>query len=188
MGKIDYTLIKSDRKTVSLQIRDGEIIVRAPKKMKKKDIDRFVCEHADWIAQHLELDRARRAKTEAIEPLSDEEAAALKKAAQEYIPGRVEHFARLLGVDYKKISYRFQTSRWGSCTSDGNLSFNCLLMLAPYEVVDAIIVHELAHRREMNHSKKFYAEVLRVYPDYHTHHAYLKQNGSAIMKRNPRSK
>ena len=188
MKKIDYILIRSDRKTIALQIKNGEITVRAPKKMKKKDIDRFVREHADWIAQHLELDRARREKIDAIEPLSDEEAAALKRAAQAYIPERVEHFARLMGVDYKKISYRFQTSRWGSCTSDGNLSFNCLLMLAPSETVDAIIVHELAHRREMNHSKKFYAEVLRVYPDYHTHHAYLKQNGSAIMKRNPRSK
>jgi predicted metal-dependent hydrolase len=93
-----------------------------------------------------------------------------------------------MGVDYKKISYRFQRSRWGSCSASGNLSFNCLLMLTSPQIIDAIIVHELAHRKEMNHSKKFYAEILRVYPDYYVHHGELQRVSSEIMRRNPNSK
>lgn len=188
MKKINYTLIRSDRRTIALQIKEGEIILRVPKRTKKRDADRFVLEHIDWIEEHLAIDLARRERTAAIEPLSESELAELKRRAESYIPPRVEYYAGLMGVDYKKISFRFQTSRWGSCSENGNLSFNCMLMLAPDEVIDAIIVHELAHRREMNHSKAFYSEVLRVCPDYHARHAYLKQNGTAIMKRNPNYK
>ncbi|MBQ1233170.1 MAG: M48 family metallopeptidase, partial [Clostridia bacterium] len=78
---------------------------------------------------------------------------------------------------------RTQKTRWGSCSSKGNLNFNCLLLLAPPEVLDCIVVHELCHRKQMNHSSAFYAEVLRVMPDYHTRHAWLKKNGTALMGR-----
>lgn len=188
MKKPDYTLIKSDRKSISLQIKNGEIIVRAPKKMKKREIDRFVSAHIDWIEEHLALDLARRERLGDITPLTASEMAELKKRAQSYIPPKVEHYAKIMGVDYKKISFRFQTSRWGSCSAEGNLSFNCMLMLTPDEVIDAIIIHELAHRKEMNHSKKFYAEILRVCPDYYARHAYLKQNQNELMRKNPNYK
>ena len=111
MKKFKYDLIKSDRRTISLQIKNGEIIVRAPKRMKARDIDRFVAEHADWISEHLELDRKRRERLSDITPLSEEECQALKRAAEEYFPERVAHYAERMGVDYKKISYRFQKSR-----------------------------------------------------------------------------
>ncbi|MBR4241372.1 MAG: M48 family metallopeptidase, partial [Eubacterium sp.] len=74
-------------------------------------------------------------------------------------------------------------TKWGSCSSKGNLNFNCLLMLTPPEVIDSVVVHELCHRKEMNHSKRFYDEVLRVYPDYKKWNKWLKDNGSAIMNR-----
>ena len=188
MNRPGYTLIKSDRKSIALQIKNGEIIVRAPKRMKKREIDSFVDAHIAWIEEHLALDNARGERLKNIDPLTDIEAAELKRRAQCYITPKVEYYAALMGVDYKKISFRFQTSRWGSCTSEGNLSFNCMLMLAPREVIDAIIVHELAHRKEMNHSKNFYEIVLRTYPNYHTHHSWLKKNGELIMQRNPRTK
>lgn len=188
MKKFKYDLIKSDRRTISLQIKNGEILVRAPKRMKARDIDRFVAEHADWISEHLELDRKRRERLADITPLSEEECQALKRAAEEYFPERVAHYAERMGVDYGRISYRFQRSRWGSCSASGNLSFNCLLMLTSPQIIDAIIVHELAHRKEMNHSKRFYSEVLRVYPDYYVHHGELQRVSSEIMRRNPNSK
>ena len=93
------------------------------------------------------------------------------------IPERVRHFAPLIGVDYGRITIRCQRTRWGSCSAKGNLSFNCLLMLLPNEVVDSVVVHELCHRKHMNHSPLFYAEIERVFPEYRKCSKWLKENG-----------
>ena len=85
----------------------------------------------------------------------------------------------MLGVTYGRITIRNQRSKWGSCSSKGNLNFNCLLMLTPPEVIDS----ELCHRKEMNHSERFYAEVLRIFPDYYKWNKWLKENGGAIIAR-----
>ena len=78
---------------------------------------------------------------------------------------------------------RLQKSRWGSCSVDRNLNFNCLLVLMPPEILDSVVVHELCHRRHMNHSKEFYDEVLRIFPDYKRCNKWLKQNGGVFFKR-----
>ena len=105
----------------------------------------------------------------------------LADRAAKTIPQRAAYYAPLVGVTYGRITIRKQRSRWGSCSSKGNLSFNCLLMRAPPEVLDSVVVHELCHRREMNHSDLFYAEVLRVCPDYPARRAWLKENGDALL-------
>ena len=93
------------------------------------------------------------------EPLTMETIQALAEQALKEIPPRVKYYADQLGVTYGRITVRNQTTKWGSCTAKGNLNFNCLLMLAPREVLDSVIVHELAHRKHMDHSKQFYEEV-----------------------------
>ena len=108
---------------------------------------------------------------------------ALGQKALEVIPERVKYYASLLGVTYGRITIRNQRSRWGSCSSKKNLNFNCLLMLTPPEVIDSVVVHELAHLKEMNHSDRFYAEVLRVFPDYWKWDRWLKEHGKNIMAR-----
>ena len=112
-----------------------------------------------------------------------EEIRELANRALQYIPERVRHYAPLVGVSYGRITIRNQRSRWGNCSAKGNLHFNCLLMLAPPEVIDSVIFHELCHRKEMNHSKAFYAEVLRVFPDYWKWDKWLKENGDKLMRR-----
>ena len=87
-----------------------------------------------------------------------------------------------MGVDYGQITIRSQKTRWGSCSSKGNLNFNCLLLLAPPEVLDYVVVHELCHRKEMNHSPRFWAEVARVMPDYKVRRKWLKDNGNGLMQ------
>ncbi len=176
---IEYTLIRSSRKTVGLQIKDGKVIVRAPRRLPKAAIDAFVLKHADWIKTHL----AKAKAAQGAPKLTENELAELAKAAKQVIPARVAHYASLLGVEYGRITIRTQKTRWGSCSSQGNLNFNCLLMLAPPEVLDSVVVHELCHRKHMNHSKAFYAEIARVMPDYKVRHAWLKQNGAALMAR-----
>ena len=113
--------------------------------------------------------------------LTEEELKDLTKKAKKVFPERVAYYAPLVGVEYGKIFIRHQHTRWGSCSSKGNLNFNCLLMLAPPEVLDSVVVHELCHLKEMNHSKKFYAEVLRVYPDYKKCQKWLKEHGRELM-------
>ena len=107
----------------------------------------------------------------------------LAKEALRVIPERVAYYAPRVGVRYGRITIRNQRTRWGSCSGKKNLNFNCLLMLTPPEVLDSVVVHELCHILEMNHSKRFYANVLRVYPDYYKQHAWLKENGGALLRR-----
>jgi predicted metal-dependent hydrolase len=86
-------------------------------------------------------------------------------------------------VSYGRITIRNQKTRWGSCSGKGNLNFNCLLMLAPPEVLDYVVVHELCHRREMNHSPRFWALVEQVLPDWRQRRQWLKTHGDALMRR-----
>ncbi|MCR5765939.1 MAG: M48 family metallopeptidase [Treponema sp.] len=106
-----------------------------------------------------------------------------KKKAKVIIPERVKYYSNLSGITFNRISIRLQKSRWGSCSIDGNLNFNCLLILMPREVLDSVVVHELCHRRHMNHSHEFYDEVIRIYPDYKKWNKWLKLNGGAYFKR-----
>ena len=176
---MEYTLIRSSRKTIGLQIKNGKVIVRAPMRLSKKAIDAFVIKHEDWICAHLAKSTAGRQ----LPQLDEQEHNELIKKAKAVIPERVAYYAKMIGVEYGRITIRTQKTRWGSCSSKGNLNFNCLLMLAPPEVLDSVVVHELCHRKHMNHSAAFYAEIARVFPSYKTHHAWLKQNGRALMNR-----
>ena len=182
---MDYKVIRSARRTVTLQIKRGEVIVRAPNRMSERDIERFVKSHSVWIEKNLAEYAKRMQNFENVPPLTEQELQELKKRAKLIFEQRAAHYAPLLGVTYSKITVRAQRTRWGSCSSNGNLSFNCLLLLAPDEVLDCIVVHELCHRKEMNHSERFYREVLRVFPEYQKHHAWLKQNGEGLIRRLP---
>ena len=98
-------------------------------------------------------------------------------------PKRVKYFAELMGVEYGGITIRNQKTRWGSCSGKKNLNFNCLLMLTPDDVKDYVVVHELCHLIEMNHSPRFWAEVERILPDFKKSRLWLKRNGGAIIGR-----
>lgn len=177
---ISYRIIRSKRRTMALEITAaGEILVRCPQRCTKAQIEAFVQSRADWLRKHLQ----KRAAQPKLPPMTMEEVRALAQQALEVVPGRVAHYAPLVGVTYGRITIRNQRSRWGSCSSQGNLNFNCLLMLVPPEVLDYVVVHELCHRKEMNHSPKFWAEVARVLPDYHTPKKWLKDHGGALIAR-----
>ena len=176
---MEYTIIRSRRKTLAIEITpQGNVLVRAPLRMTKRDIQRFLESKQDWITAHL-------AKLPVVTPLTAEEHNALIRSAKEALPAKVAFFARELGVTFGRITIRSQRSRWGSCAASGNLSFNCLLLLAPEEVQDYVVVHELCHRKEMNHSPAFWAEVERVMPDYRNRKAWLKEHGASLLARLP---
>lgn len=183
MENWEIEIVRSSRKTMSLQIKpDGAIVVRAPKRLPEREIYRFVQEKADWIEKHMaKVQQANEAGE--LSPLSAAEIHALAQQALQVIPPRVQYYAARMRVTYGRITVRNQTTRWGSCSSQGNLNFNCLLMLAPVEILDYVIVHELAHRKQMNHSAAFWAEVEAVFPDYRQRVKWLKTNGATLLAR-----
>ena len=176
---MQYRIIRSDRKTVALQIREGEVIVRAPRAMRESEIAAFIKKHESWVQKKL----SAQAKSDSEPPLSNEDIRALADRALQVIPPRVKYYAAVVGVHYNRVTVRNQKTKWGRCSGKGNLNFNCLLMLAPIEVLDSVIVNELCHLKHMNHSKAFYDEVLRAYPLYHKWNRWLKENGGALIRR-----
>lgn len=179
--KIDYTLIRSDRKTISISVTSDGLIVRAPRTARIAEINRILSEKTAWIRKHLKQAEELSAVKDAVPKLTADELALLKKKATAIIPERLRHYAPLIGVSYGKVSIRCQHTRWGSCSSKGDLNFNCLLMLVPPAVLDSVVVHELCHRKYMDHSDRFYAEVLRVFPQYFECHHWLKTNGPLLL-------
>lgn len=176
-------IIYSGRKTLGMRVTNDGIVVRAPYGVSKSTIMDFITRNRSWIEKQKQKQAVRKAAVADVQPLTMEEIRDLADEALAYIPKRVAYYAPKIGVTYGRITIRNQRTRWGSCSARGNLNFNCLLMLMPPKVIDSVVVHELCHRKHMDHSPAFYAEIYRVYPDYDRWNAWLKKNGEAIMAR-----
>ena len=177
-----YQIIRSRRKSISIRILpDGMVEVRCPLIASEKSIHEIVCKKANWIENKLlEIKSAPP-----VIPFTAGELEALAKQAKENFIPLVKYYANHLGISCGRITIRHQKSRWGSCSAKGNLSFNCLLILTPPEVQKYVIIHELCHFRQMNHSFKFWAEVEKIVPDYRKSQLWLKKHGPALIRRLP---
>lgn len=162
---------------------DKQVIVKVPAGTPDSVAIEFIKEKKNWIIKQISKIERQDELAKEMGSLSAEEIKSIKKKAKILIPQRVEYYANISGISYNKIAIRLQKSRWGSCSREGNLNFNCLLVLMPLEILDSVVVHELCHRLHMNHSKEFYAEVLRIFPEYKRCDKWLKQNGGAYFKR-----
>ena len=177
-------VVKSNRKTFSLEIKPNlEIICRAPYSAAENEINDFLKNHKLWLEKNLKKARERISNESEIQKLSREELDNLKLRAKEYIPQRVEFFANQMKVKYGTVTIRTQKTRWGSCSAEGNLNFNCLLMLTDLDIIDYVVVHELCHIKELNHSKEFWSEVEKALPDYRKRRERLKNIGTGIIKK-----
>ena len=185
---LPVSVIRSKRRTLSLEIHpDCSVVVRVPLSCPDEEIRRFIMLKESWIMKHLEKMQAQTGPASpgstAPQHFSRKELEALAEEAMKDLPERCERFAPVVGVRYGRVTIRNQKTRWGSCSAAGNLNFNCLLMMAPPEVRDYVVVHELCHRKEMNHSSFFWSEVERVLPDYKERRKWLKDHGNALMAR-----
>lgn len=215
------TLIRSRRKTIAIEVKpDGEVVVRAPLRAAKRDIQRFIETHSDWIAKkQQQAQRYTLTKVPVTEITSQQfwylgqtypvrlietgskpvqfdnefilaqpflPAAAnvflswYRRQAKKIIISRVEAFAKQYDFGYNGISITRATTRWGSCSGKGNLSFAWRLVMAPMAVIDYVVVHELAHLRELNHSAAFWQEVENILPDYKQRRQWLRQQGHKL--------
>ena len=180
---LSVLLVRSSRKTLAVQIRaDGTVIARAPLRMPKDRILYFLSEKASWIRmQQGRMQEREKMRQQARIHLDAAQEKELRERAKSVLAQRTAYFARQIGVTYGRITVRDQKTRWGSCSQTGNLNFNFRLILAPSEVLDYVVVHELCHRRQMNHSAQFWQEVAQVLPDYRERKAWLTENGWRLM-------
>lgn len=170
-----YELIRAKRRSMSLKVDlDGTITVRAPYRTPVQTADWFVEGHRDWIEVRLKAGARIMAERPSY---TEKERAEGRKRAAEVIKARCSYYAPIMGVSYGTVTIREQKTRWGSCSAKGNLNFNWKLVLMPREIMDYVVVHELAHRIQMNHSAAFWAEVGKILPDYRERRQWLKVNG-----------
>lgn len=180
---IPYEIIRSKRKTYGISVAPGgKVTVRIPLRGSERFAVSMAEEKKEWIVKSVRKMQAveQRPSQKEKTPYERRLEAPYRQAAKEYIPKRVAFFAGELGVTYGTITIRDQKTRWGSCSSKGNLSFNWCLILAPPKVLDYVVVHELCHRREMNHSPRFWALVESIMPDYPARRQWLKNYGNTL--------
>lgn len=181
---MDVKILRSNRKSIAIQIQsDLSVVVRAPYLVSDREIKTLLEEKREWIQKHRNKLKEQKKNIETLPKLTRQEVEELADQAMAYIPERVRYYAPIIGVNYKSITIRNQKTRWGSCSASGGLNFNCLLMKAPKEVIDYVVVHELCHRKEMNHSQRFWDEVKKILPDYKNSQQWLKKDGSTWMQR-----
>lgn len=173
---ITIPVIYSNRKSLSLEVTpDLEIKIKAPKGIPFRIIQDFVQKKYDWI--DAKLTEYEQSPKRISLMLSNEAKNAYKKQARAVITSYVTHYAGILSVTYGRIFIKEQKTCWGSCSSKRNLNFNWKLILMPEEILEYVVVHELAHLFEMNHSKAFWGIVESILPDYKERRKWLNENG-----------
>ena len=183
-GELEVRVVRTQRTTCAIGVdRDGNVTFRGPLGIPDAEVRRILEGKKDWIVRKAEEAKRRAAAAGRETPLDGAGLRRLGEEALKDLPPRTAAWARRIGVGYGRITIRCQKTRWGSCSQGGNLNFNCLLMLCPEEIRDYVVVHELCHRLEMNHSARFWAHVGRMMPDYREARAWLKENGSALTRR-----
>lgn len=167
-----YRIIRSDRRSLSIEINDdAELVVRAPRRMSEKEIQKFVCKHSEWADSRIERARERRRRFD----YEDENSEELIMQAKEIIPVKVSYYGELMGIKPAGVKITSAKKRFGSCNAKNSLCFSWRLMIYPDEAIDYVVVHELAHIRHHNHSRAFYALVEKYMPDYRDRVKLLKK-------------
>ena len=162
--KFQYTLIRSKRKTIAVQVdSDCNITVRAPLRMSQKEIDEFLLEKKSWLEKAIvsQLEKAKNKKE-----YTDSDISELRKKAKEIIPQKVEYYSEIMGVKPTSIKINSAKKRYGSCSGKNSLNFSLYLMDKDERFIDYVVVHELAHIKHHNHSKDFYNFIAEFMPDY----------------------
>lgn len=159
----DYTVVRSDRKTLAVEVkRDCSVVVRSPKFLSERKITDFLLEHKEWVLKTVEKQRLRQN----TEIFSDEKVNELKKLAKEVLPLKVEYYSALMGVKPTAVHITSAKTRYGSCSSKNSINFSFYLMTKNESFIDYVVVHELAHIVHHNHSKDFYKLIEEILPDY----------------------
>ncbi len=219
---LNFQLIRSKkrRKTISLRIKEGrEIVIQAPYKTSRREIEEFLKEKEAWVVKKLaegkeqakelqkafapgekflylgewyplEIDESEHKALplklsfgnfilhrDRVEEARDLFVEWYKREAKEKIEGRIRYYSDRFHLSPKGTKITSAKSRWGSCSRDNRLSFSWRIIMAPLTIIDYVLVHELVHIREKNHSKKFWTSLETILPDYRERRVWLRENG-----------
>ena len=185
--RIDYTIVRSKRRSIGFEVRaGGKITVRIPMRASLNAVIPVIEDKKDWLyemylKQKDKIDAQSVREAERNDPRTAYLEKKYRQAAKRYIYERVEYYIELTGGHYSSIRIGDQKTRWGSCSSNGTLSFSWRLMLAPPRVLDYVVIHEICHLKYMNHSKEFWDMVSMYDPDYKEHRKWLKENSDKLV-------
>jgi predicted metal-dependent hydrolase len=184
LSHIPLRVIRSPRraKSISIQVRPDGIQVRVPQKTPLADIDKLLVQRQEWILKHWEFLQQHAQVNRPPDPAKIKAMVRAKALARCEIPKRVSQWAAQMNLSFGDIRIKDQKTRWGSCSKSGNLNFNWRLILAPDWVLDYVIVHELCHLVELNHSARFWRLVQHAFPRYQEAKAWLRENGSSLFR------
>lgn len=166
-----YTVELSKRKTISISVKGGKLLVKAPLKTSPERIEAVLEKHKRWIEKHLEIEKSR-IDTDAS--LTEKQIAELKRSARTYLVDKTRYYSELMSLKYGRITITSAKTRFGSCSQKGDISYSYRIMLYPEAAREYVVVHELAHLVHMNHSPAFYAIVERYLPDCKERRKLLK--------------
>lgn len=166
-----YKLELSKRKSISISVKGGELLVKAPIGTSTARIETVIQKHQRWIEKHINIEK-KRALIDAA--LTDEKIAELKRSARTYLVAKTNYYATIMGLKCGRITITSAATRFGSCSSKGNISYSYRLMMYPDAAREYVVVHELAHLVHMNHSPEFYSLVEKYMPDYKQRRMLLK--------------
>lgn len=172
-----YEIIRTDRKTVGITVKNGAVTVRAPGRVSKKELDRIVEKHRGWIEKKLS-----ESSEDPISRLTEDDTAFLRKISKSVLSKKVEYFSSLTGLSPERIRISSARKRFGSCSSKGTVSFSLYLMLYPESAVDLVVVHELCHLKYMDHSKDFYRLLEKYVPDHKVKKELLRSENIAAIE------
>ena len=161
-------IIKKQRRSKVMRLRvqnDGSVVLTVPWRMTLAAARKFLATKYEWITEARE--RVSRLSPTLLTQGGAEEYRATKEQARARILERVAFYTEHYGTSYRSFSVRNQKSRFGSCSARGHLSFNYRLLFLPPHLLDYVVVHEVCHLRELNHSRRFWALVAETIPDYH---------------------
>ena len=180
---MDYKIVYSNRKTLAIEVsKNLEIIVRAPFYVNEKIIKEFVASHEKWIEKAL--NKAQQRINSAVRlQLCENQKKELKEKAQEIIFSKVEYYSKLMGLKPTSVKITSAKTRFGSCSAKNSLCFSYMLVFYPDAAVDYVVVHELCHLLEMNHSSRFWALVEKTIPDYKESRRWLRTQGKDLITR-----
>ncbi len=177
-------VIRSDRKTVCVAVEeDLSVTVRAPRHMPEENIRHLLIQRAGWVEKHRTRMQQHMAEQAVLPPLTEEERRECRRECTALLHRLVPLYAARMGVTYTSIRVRFQKTRFGSCSSGGALSFHGMLCRMPETIAVYVVVHELCHRKHMDHSAAFWAEVQRHYPDCQSARRWLREHGDTYIRR-----
>ncbi len=168
-----------DQQKQSFEITDGAKIGKSHKILIRDSQSTSVTRRGQYIIVKLDPDTSLE-DTHVQQQVRDTIKTVLRVEAKSYLPHRLAHLAKEHGYSYSKVRFSHASSRWGSCSSTGTISLNIALMKLPHELIDYVLVHELAHTKQMDHSQAFWQLVEAADPHYKAHRRALKNNSPTI--------